>query len=262
MTGIAAAAVLLAVAAVVFPDSVRRRLVGRRPSASVRAPLVVAGSATALAALICAPPTIVAAVTVTILTVVWRRRSRRRRRQGAAEGRALAAAMDVLAGELRIGAHPVHAFEAAAEESSGAVRSVLSGIAARARLGGDVATGLRIAGSHSALRTQWDRLAGCWQIAAEYGLPIAALVRAAQTDIVERQRFSERVDSSMAGARATAAILSALPVLGMLLGELIGAAPLAFLTGGGIGGALLVAGTGLLCCGVAWAGRITDRVQA
>jgi tight adherence protein B len=223
---------------------------------------MVAAGVGALAGSVCAPPTTVVAMAAVTLTVVSRRRRRARRRQAAEESRALAAALDVLGGELRIGAHPVHAFEAAAGESSGVVRSALSGVAARARLGGDVATGLRAAASHSALGAQWDRLATCWQIAAEHGLPIAALVRAAQTDIVERQRFSERVDSSMAGARATAAILALLPVLGVFLGELIGAAPLAFLTGGGIGGGMLIAGTGLLCCGVAWAGRITDRVQA
>ena len=108
----------------------------------------------------------------------------------------------------------------------------LRAVAARARLGADVAAGLRAAARSSALPAHWDRLAVCWQLASDHGLAIATLMRAAQRDIAERQRFSARVSSSMAGARATAAILAGLPVLGVLLGQLIGARPLSFLLGG------------------------------
>jgi tight adherence protein B len=127
-------------------------------------------------------------------------------------------------------------------------------------LGADVPAGLRSAGGSSALPAHWDRLAVCWQLAAEHGLPMSTLMRAAQRDIVERQRFSARVTSSLAGARATAAILAGLPVLGVLLGQLIGAQPLRFLLDGHVGGWLLVVGTTLACCGMFWSDRITDRV--
>jgi tight adherence protein B len=87
-------------------------------------------------------------------------------------------------------------------------------------------------------------------------------MRAAQRDIAERQRFSARLASGMAGARATAAILAGLPVLGLLLGQLIGARPLGFLLGGHAGGWLLVVGLTLACGGLMWSDRITDRVTA
>ncbi|KDO98426.1 type II secretion system F family protein, partial [Mycobacterium avium] len=96
----------------------------------------------------------------------------------------------------------------------------------------------------------------------DHGLGIATLMRAAQRDIAERQRFSARVSSSLAGARATAAILAALPVLGVLLGQLIGARPLDFLLGGQVGGWLLLVGATLACAGLLWADRIVDRVMA
>ena len=51
-------------------------------------------------------------------------------------------------------------------------------------------------------------------------------------------------------------------MLGVLLGELIGARPLAFLLGGGIGGALLVLGVLLICLGLVWSERITGRLTA
>jgi len=66
----------------------------------------------------------------------------------------------------------------------------------------------------------------------------------------------------MAGARATAAILASLPVLPVLMGQVIGARPVAFLLGGHAGGWLLVVGLALVCGGLLWSDRITDRAVA
>ena len=44
----------------------------------------------------------------------------------------------------------------------------------------------------------------------------------------------------------------------MLMGAAMGASPLALLTGGGIGGVLLVAGTALVCAGVLVSRRIIE----
>ena len=66
----------------------------------------------------------------------------------------------------------------------------------------------------------------------------------------------------MAGARATAAILASLPLLSVLMGQLIGARPIAFLLGGHAGGWLLVGGLGLVCAGLLWSDRITDRATS
>jgi len=178
------------------------------------------------------------------------------------EGRTLETALDVLVGELRVGSHPVHAFCVATDETVGAVAVSLRAVVARARLGADVAAGLRTAARSSALPTHWDRLALCWQLANDHGLAIATLMRTAQRDIAERQRFSARVTSGMAGARATAAILAGLPLLGVLLGQLIGARPLNFLLSGQVGGWLLVVGSTLACGGLLWSDRITGRLAA
>jgi tight adherence protein B len=135
-------------------------------------------------------------------------------------------------------------------------------VAARARLGADVTAGLRGVAETSALPAQWDRLAVCWQLASQHGLAMSTLMRAAQRDIVERQRFSGQVTSAMAGARATAAILAGLPVLSVVLGQLIGADPVAFLLAGHAGGWLLVVGMTLICSGLLWSDRITDRAAS
>jgi tight adherence protein B len=265
MTGPVAAALLLSLALVVLPSSTRRRLtpVGRWRIPPPRASWVAClGVCVLVGAVVLVPPTTVLAVAVVGATAGLRYRCRRRGRRGMTEGQALEAALDVLVGELRVGAHPVRAFSVAADETGGPVAVAMRAVAARARLGADVTAGLHAAARASALPAHWERLAVCWQLAADHGLGIATLMRAAQRDIAERQRFSARVASGMAGARATAAILTGLPALGVLLGQLIGARPLRFLLGGHAGGWLLVVGSTLACAGLLWSDRITDRVTS
>jgi tight adherence protein B len=264
VTGPAAAVLVLALALAVLPSAPRRRLAPAGP-AHRRMPRTVTGWALGCATLMIAfliPPSTDLALAAVTATVALRYRRRHRRVGSAAENQTLQAAMDVLVGELRVGAHPVRAFSVAAAETDGTVAAAFRAVAARARLGADVAAGLRSAGGLSALPAQWDRLAVCWQLAAQHGLGISVLMRAAQRDIVARQRFSTRVTAKLAGARATATILAALPVLGVLLGQLIGAQPLRFLLGGHAGGWLLVIGTTLACGGLLWSDRITDGVMA
>lgn len=267
MNEIPLAAVLSAVALVIYPSSPRRRLPPTGPR-SRRAGLPAAGTTGCIAACLVGAATLLLPLTTVLAAVVvgttasLRYRRRRRRRHAWDEGRTLESALEVLVGELRVGSHPVRAFSVAADETPGAVAASLRAVAARAGLGADVTAGLRDAALSSALPAQWDRLAVCWQLAAEHGLAIATLMRAAQRDVAERQRFSARVSSSMAGARATAAILAALPVLGVVLGQLIGARPLSFLLGGQAGGWLLVVGSTLACAGLLWSDSITDRIAS
>ncbi|MDI3313522.1 MAG: type II secretion system F family protein [Mycobacterium sp.] len=262
MSNFVAAALMLSLALVVWPGSSRHRLIPPRP-ARPRVPPVVAwctaGCATVAAIALLSLPTVLA-VGVVAVTATLRCRRRRHRRHAARESRALETALDVLVGELRAGAHPAHAFAVAADEAGGTVGMCFRTVAARARLGADVSVGLRGVAATSALPAHWDRIAVYWQLACDHGLAISTLMRAAQRDITERQRFTMHVMARMAGARATAAILAGLPVAGVLLGQLIGAQPLRFLFGGGAGGWLLIAGLTLACGGLLWSDRITDRV--
>ncbi|MET0704671.1 MAG: type II secretion system F family protein [Mycobacterium sp.] len=258
MTGLPVAAVALAAAVLVVPVSPRHRLVRYRRRGGAR-PVIAVVALVAVGAAWCVPLTTSIAVALAVGTVALRHRRQVAKRRAADEGRALQSGLEILVGELRIGAHPVRAFDIAADETGGTVGAAFRSVAARAGLGADVAAGLRAAATRSALTHEWDRLAVCWQLAAQHGLAVSTLMRAAQLDIVERQRFYAQVQAGMAGARATAVILAGLPVLGVGLGELIGAAPVAFLSGGGGGGLLLVIGVALLCAGLWWADRITDR---
>jgi tight adherence protein B len=255
------AALALALALLVVPGRPGRRFGPSRSQARTGRSIVLVGSAAGAAAIaVVAPVTVTVAAAVIAATFAVRRNGSRRRARRAAESVALQGALGVLVGELRVGAHPVVAFESAAAEVEGTVAQSLRAVAARARLGADVAAGLRSVAGHSTVPTYWERLSVCWQLAQTQGLSIVALVRAAQLDIVERERFASGVSAGMAGARATAAILAGLPVVGVGLGHLIGAAPLRFLLSGGVGGWLLLVGVALACAGLWWSDRITDRV--
>ncbi|WP_431234032.1 type II secretion system F family protein [Mycolicibacterium psychrotolerans] len=257
MTGIPFSAVLLGLAVLAAPPPPGSRL-GLKPArGGVRVPALVTSLAVIAVAL---PPAVLLASVMLSVTLISRRRRRLRRRDRNDAGHTLAAALETLAGELRVGAHPVRGFAVAAGESDGAIGTALRSVAARAGLGADVGAGLRELAESTSVPAQWERLAVCWQLAADHGLAMAALIRTAHRDIVERQRFTARVDAGLAGARATAVILAGLPLLGILLGELIGAHPVGFLLGGGAGGWLLVVGAALVCSGLAWADRITDRL--
>lgn len=194
-------------------------------------------------------------------TLLTRRRLGLRRRARRAEAAAIQSALDVLVAELRIGAHPVAAIGNAAMESHGRVSRALHSVAARAGLGADVAAGLSAEAQRSTLPGHWERLAVCWHLAHTHGLAVATLMQAAQRDIAERERLRERLAAGLAGARATAAILAGLPMLGVLLGHSIGADPLGFLFSDGPGGWLFVVGVGFVCCGLLWSDRIASRAS-
>lgn len=259
MTG---AALVLALAVLISPASSRgrARAVMMLTPPRRRPPVVACAVAGCAAVSLLLPWTAVAALGLLLATLAARRRVGQRLRVRADEAAALEGALDVLVGELRVGAHPVAAIGVAARESEGVTARSLGVVAARALLGADVAAGLRAEAARSTTPGHWDRLAVCWQLAQTHGLAIATLMQAAQRDIVERERFHGRVEAGMAGARATAAILAGLPLLGVLLGQSIGAEPLDFLLSDGVGGWLLVVGVGLICCGLLWSHRITSRV--
>jgi tight adherence protein B len=251
----------LAMAVVVAPVRRPGAVTSRRLPPGLRRSGVTLGLVTGALAVAClVPPSAAVALALVSGTVAWRRRGTVQRVRRASESAALQAALDVLAGELRAGAHPVIAFETAAAEVSEDVASALRAVAARARLGVDVAVGLNAAATRSTVPAYWSRLAACWELANRHGLAIATLMRTAHRDVVERQRFESRVTAGMAGARATAMVLAGLPVLGMALGQLIGADPVRFLLSGSLGGGLLVIGSALACAGLLWSDRITNRM--
>jgi tight adherence protein B len=260
---VSAALLALAMTLLILPAPTRGRLeaLGLAVSHRRRPPVLPCACVAAAVLVLVLPAGVVFACVIVGATWWIRRRRHTRVKRRAAESTALQGALEILVGELRVGAHPVAAFSVAATEVDGPVAESLRAVAARARLGADVPAGLRSLSAGSALPAHWERLGVCWQLAQDHGLSIAPLMQTAQRDVVERERFSARVDAGMTGARTTAVVLAGLPLLGIGLGELIGAHPLSFLLSNGAGGWLLVIGVTLACVGVLWSDRITTRVS-
>ncbi|MCX4093628.1 type II secretion system F family protein [Nocardia sp. alder85J] len=175
------------------------------------------------------------------------------------ECRVLSEGLEAVIGELRVGTHPAAAAATAAAELSGVTGRALTVGAARGRLGGSVADGLISPGT--VLADELGRIAMAWRLAEQHGLALVELLSAARSDLSGRMRFREGATAELAGVRATAAVLSALPLLGLALGELMGADPLGVLFGPGVGAVLLPLGTALACAGLWWTDTITDGVS-
>ncbi len=191
-------------------------------------------------------------------TASARWRTGRNHRVAASAATGLSDVLGVLVAELRAGAHPAAAVQSAADtHADGApdVVRVLAVVAAAARLGGDVPAVLRSA-APTHLRPWLDRLADAWALSERHGIPLADLLDAVRCDTEHRVRFAADVQARLAGPRSTAAVLAGLPLLGLALGQAVGAAPVRVLCETPVGQLLLVIGTGLACGGALWSARL------
>ncbi|MGC7099285.1 type II secretion system F family protein [Amycolatopsis lurida] len=188
-------------------------------------------------------------VAVIVLAVAgryfWRSARAGRARIAAAEG--MAEAMRTMAAELNAGADPASAAEAAAVDSPPEVAKAVRAVAGAVRFGDDPDLVDDAAG----------QLARSWRLAHRHGLPMAGVLSAVRRDLDASLRFARQAQATMAGPRMSAVVLAALPVLGILLGEALGARPLHLLASTGLGQLMLLFGAVLLAAGVAWTARLT-----
>jgi tight adherence protein B len=200
----------------------------------------------------------VAAALVALATIRRRRRDRARA-DAAATAAELADAVARIGDELRSGSHPAAALAGTTADGPRA-RAILSGAAVAARLGDAVPAALRRAtAGRPAVAAEVERIATAWSLAEQHGVPLADLLTQAHRDIRWRVRHGTAVRAHLAGPRATAHVLTALPLLGLGLGELIGADPIGVLRTGLLGQALLVVGVALAAAGAAWSERILQK---
>lgn len=163
-------------------------------------------------------------------------------------------ACESISGDLSVGLAHLVALERVARAWEG-----FAPVAAAARLDADVALELRrLARLPGA--GELANLAAAWQVAQRSGAALAPTL-AAITDVVRADAATARlVETELAAARATAALLVALPVGVLLLGQGIGARPWHFLSGSGFGVVCVVLGVALDLAGVWWLQRIAARV--
>lgn len=205
------------------------------------------------------------AATVLLMFSAWYWRTKqasRRRWDSEAE---LAAGLRLLVAELRAGSHPATAAEGAAVDAGPRAARVFRAMAVSLRLGGEVRSVLYGHAVNTSglpgLNGIWGplaRMGRAWELADQYGVALADLLDSVRRDVEHRVAFVRDLEAKMAGPRSTAGVLAGLPLLGLLLGEAAGSAPLAVLTEQLAGQILLMVGVGLLCLGVFWTVRLTE----
>jgi tight adherence protein B len=271
VSGVAAAVPLVLVAGAVVawpPAGAPGRLrtlgppaAGRAPAFAAHVPALVPAIGGLLLAALLAGAGGAAAAVVLGAVLLRSRRARRHERARAETTAGLAEGFAAFAGELRAGHPPAAAAAAAGRDAGTAARRALARVEATARLGGDVPAALReqaaadpLAGPHLV------RLADAWSLADRHGIGLAGLAEAVAEDLRARSRFAGRLAAQLAGPRTTAAVLAALPAIGLVLGQLVGAHPFGVLTGSGVGQVLLVVGAVLVAAGLEWSRRLTAGV--
>lgn len=173
----------------------------------------------------------------------------------------LAGFVDSLAAELGAGVSPRSALEqAAAGVRHPGLRPMLEGLAHRVRLGADPAQVLWIA-SREPGSGALGWVAAAWEVAERHGVALAPTVARVAAALRADTRHRNEVAAGAAGARASARLLTALPLVGGLMGQLLGADPVRVLLTTPAGLACLLLGGALEVVGFVWTGRIVRAAE-
>jgi len=192
---------------------------------------------------------------ITQIDVAGRIKQRwQRKQQSAQQTQRIIDALAALDAELKSGQPPNSALIRAAD-----VPPLWPAALAAIGMGGDVAQALRIDAQHL---PQLLQLAACWQVGARSGSGMSAAVGRLLQSLRHNEELRATLEAELAGPRASAKILSGLPLIGLLLGIMMGADPVGWLVGNPIGWACLVSGLALTATGAVWSQRMVRTVEA
>jgi tight adherence protein B len=211
------------------------------PSRWVRVATVSAGVVAIGVVLVALRVPIVAGLAIGATAVVAQRLRISRQRAREREARSVAAVevTFALAGELRAGRTPAQALLAVAP-IAGPLADVLHAAAAATAMG--AAAGPELARAADLPGAEHLRyVAAAWSVAETAGGRIAVVLERLSETMDSDAELRRELDAAMAGPRATMTLLATLPLLGLGLGQSVGADPLALLLHRPLGWALLLA---------------------
>ncbi|MBZ8177557.1 hypothetical protein GP475_01530 [Corynebacterium poyangense] len=209
--------------------------------------------------------TTVVAMAVLILSVGWLVTQRRELNQSRRRRQLVALLLSHVVADLKAGTPIDQALfdvlrsGVIPESGVGAqLHSVIQVAAARAQAGGSGSTVLQDSGTTF---PELAHLGQLWASAQQHGIPLGAILEQAQRRIDAQEQHHRSTSASLQGPQATAVILSLLPLAGIALGATMGAHPVEFLFGGGLGGLLLLSGVTLVSAGLCWSHLIITKAR-
>jgi len=160
-------------------------------------------------------------------------------------------ACSVIAGQLDTGEIPARALTIAAEDAP-----LLTPTVGALTVGGDVAGELtQVAGQPGC--GGLAEMARGWQLCERTGMPLAPLMRQVTDSLIQLGDIREQRRAELASSRSTSRLLAGLPVVGLGLGFIVSANPLAFLSGSLAGHLCLIAAATLASAGLIWTELLT-----
>lgn len=105
----------------------------------------------------------------------------------------------------------------------------------------------------------WLALAAAWAVAGEAGAPLAATLRGLAATFRDQAQLERDLAVALAGPRATARMVGAMPVIAMLFGALLGFDTISTLLGTLPGLICLVLGCALMLAGAGWSRALVRR---
>jgi tight adherence protein B len=177
----------------------------------------------------------------------WRWRHRSADGPGGPAGRAIAV-VEALATQVRAGASPEAAWQLALELVDGRRPDDPTQMAASGP------------GREEESDSAWRALGAAWRLSEETGAPLANVLDRLAAGLRQELEVEAEVEASLAAPRATARLLAGLPLVGVALGELIGARPVGVLLGTALGRGCALAGLLLAAAGQVWTRALVARV--
>jgi tight adherence protein B len=186
----------------------------------------------------------------------------RERRPDGGDAQALAV-VDALAVQVHAGASPEAAWRQVIEMVIGDAGPE------SALIGGLPATSWRGVGTPAALIANrmvpagpaWRALAAAWELSEQTGAPLADVMDRLAVGLRQEAEVAAEVEAALAAPRATSRLLAGLPLVGVALGELIGARPVAVLVGTPLGRLCALGGLVLAGAGQLWTRALVRRVD-
>jgi tight adherence protein B len=146
--------------------------------------------------------------------------------------------------------------------NAGAEQPVLDAAAGAAARGESVSAAIGEAlVRHPSAAAEWSVLGAAWSVAVASGAPLAASLLTLAAALRDEAQLRREVQSALAGPLASARLVTALPLIAVGFGVLLGFDTFAVLFGDPVGLACVVLGGALLWAGRAWSMRLARRAS-